>query len=143
MRSVVQLYPDPPFHRGHSSVGRAPALQAGGRRFDPVWLHQFFRRSMTTAYLRCAVVMNRPRQWPACSLTIWIGFDVCSLGSSSSGEFQETEYNCIRELKLIWLSIEATSWLHRPVTSQDVTCRSGCLGLYGQVNMRTWWMPRR
>src|SRR6185437_16947317 len=29
--------------RGHSSVGRAPALQAGGRRFDPVWLHQ--RRS--------------------------------------------------------------------------------------------------
>ena len=24
---------------GHSSVGRAPALQAGGRRFDPVWLH--------------------------------------------------------------------------------------------------------
>ena len=25
---------------GHSSAGRAPALQAGGRRFDPVWLHQ-------------------------------------------------------------------------------------------------------
>ena len=25
--------------RGHSSVGRAPALQAGGRRFDPVCLH--------------------------------------------------------------------------------------------------------
>jgi hypothetical protein len=27
--------------RGRSSVGRAPALQAGGRRFDPVRLHQF------------------------------------------------------------------------------------------------------
>ena len=27
-------------YRGHSSIGRAPALQAGGRRFDPVWLHQ-------------------------------------------------------------------------------------------------------
>jgi hypothetical protein len=26
--------------RGHSSAGRAPALQAGGRRFDPDWLHQ-------------------------------------------------------------------------------------------------------
>ena len=26
---------------GHSSAGRAPALQAGGRRFDPDWLHQF------------------------------------------------------------------------------------------------------
>ncbi len=25
---------------GHSSVGRAPALQAGCRRFDSVWLHQ-------------------------------------------------------------------------------------------------------
>lgn len=25
---------------GHSSVGRAPALQAGGHRFDPVCLHQ-------------------------------------------------------------------------------------------------------
>lgn len=26
---------------GLSSAGRAPALQAGGRRFDPVSLHQF------------------------------------------------------------------------------------------------------
>ena len=26
--------------RGYSSAGRAPALQAGGRRFDPVNLHQ-------------------------------------------------------------------------------------------------------
>ena len=28
--------------RGISSAGRAPALQAGGQRFDPVILHQFF-----------------------------------------------------------------------------------------------------
>ncbi len=28
------------FARGHSSAGRAPALQAGGRRFDPGWLHR-------------------------------------------------------------------------------------------------------
>ena len=27
---------------GISSAGRAPALQAGGRRFDPVILHQWF-----------------------------------------------------------------------------------------------------
>ena len=26
-------------YRGISSAGRAPALQAGGRRFDPVILH--------------------------------------------------------------------------------------------------------
>ena len=31
--------------RGHSSAGRAPALQAGGRRFDPVWLHHFTNQS--------------------------------------------------------------------------------------------------
>ena len=28
---------------GHSSAGRAPAWHAGGRRFDPAWLHQVFR----------------------------------------------------------------------------------------------------
>ena len=36
--------------RGISSAGRAPALQAGGRRFDPVILHQVFllKRWQTT-----------------------------------------------------------------------------------------------
>jgi hypothetical protein len=29
------------YARGHSSAGRAPALQAGGHRFDPGWLHHF------------------------------------------------------------------------------------------------------
>ena len=37
--------------RGHSSVGRAPALQAGGRRFDPVCLHH---QPRTHAPLRLA-----------------------------------------------------------------------------------------
>ena len=56
---MVRIHPDPPVRqqqspgqrrsgfpvlrfaiRGCSSVGRAPALQAGGRRFDPVQLHQ-------------------------------------------------------------------------------------------------------
>ena len=42
---MVQVHPDPPgFYRGCSSVGRAPALQAGGHRFDPVHLHHFERR---------------------------------------------------------------------------------------------------
>src|SRR5690554_5727395 len=27
--------------RGHSSAGRAPALHAGGQRFDPAWLHHY------------------------------------------------------------------------------------------------------
>ena len=42
--SMVRVHPDPPRHvRGCSSAGRAPALQAGGHRFDPVHLHQAFR----------------------------------------------------------------------------------------------------
>ena len=36
--------------RGISSAGRAPALQAGGRRFDPVILHQEFKNYSA---LRC------------------------------------------------------------------------------------------
>jgi hypothetical protein len=63
---VVQIHPDPPIRfwildikfliienwelktqdrsvRGHSSAGRAPALQAGGREFDPPWLHHTVR----------------------------------------------------------------------------------------------------
>ena len=41
---MVRIHPDPPpiaRRRGHSSAGRAPALQAGGHRFDPVHLHHF------------------------------------------------------------------------------------------------------
>ena len=41
---MVRIHPDPPTKieeriGGCSSVGRAPALQAGGRRFDPDQLH--------------------------------------------------------------------------------------------------------
>jgi hypothetical protein len=56
---MVRIHPDPPTDtrpgiegfppavlpiRGHSSAGRAPALQAGGHRFDPGWLHQDLAR---------------------------------------------------------------------------------------------------
>src|SRR5215471_218597 len=45
---MVRIHPDPPVecHRGCSSVGRAPALQAGGHRFDPVQLHQTASRPL-------------------------------------------------------------------------------------------------
>ncbi len=55
--SEVQVLPGPPsvvsyqspvvrsVRRGRSSIGRAPALQAGGRRFDSVRLHQFLLRT--------------------------------------------------------------------------------------------------
>ena len=33
---------------GCSSAGRAPALQAGGQRFDPAHLHHFLKRPMSS-----------------------------------------------------------------------------------------------
>ena len=57
---MVRIQPDPPTYQGEtdriapgwhcfiwgiSSAGRAPALQAGGRRFDPVILHQILEVS--------------------------------------------------------------------------------------------------
>ena len=47
--------------RGHSSAGRAPALQAGGRRFDPAWLHA----SSTPANAGSLWGMSRCRSCPA------------------------------------------------------------------------------
>ena len=40
--------------RGHSSDGRAPALHAGGRRFDPAWLHHcgFMNRLLNNFFVR-------------------------------------------------------------------------------------------
>ena len=37
--SMVRIRPPPPFKWAHSSAGRAPALQAGGHRFDPCCAH--------------------------------------------------------------------------------------------------------
>ena len=40
---------------GHSSAGRAPALQAGGQRFDPAWLHQNRLEKSRTDVIRYVV----------------------------------------------------------------------------------------
>ena len=71
MRSVVQVYPGPPTKSviknnlwGCSSVGRAPALQAGGHRFEPVRLHQLFGLVLTnvaTMYLAFEVTVSPAR----------------------------------------------------------------------------------
>jgi hypothetical protein len=50
-------------HRGHSSAGRAPALQAGGRRFDPVWLHQSLRDWFRQPVLVSAFGGGWPARW--------------------------------------------------------------------------------
>ena len=62
MRSVVQIYLGPPVEGvalvggedseagGCSSAGRAPALHAGGHRFDPVHLHQIIQTVADWSY---------------------------------------------------------------------------------------------
>ncbi len=40
-RASQRRYRQERLARGHSSAGRASALQAEGRRFDPAWLHHF------------------------------------------------------------------------------------------------------
>ena len=39
---------------GYSSAGRAPALQAGGQRFDPAYLHQRFEKTESDSLKRFA-----------------------------------------------------------------------------------------
>ncbi len=43
---------------GRSSAGRAPALQAGGRRFDPVRLHGSCRTGETQGDARCLYTVD-------------------------------------------------------------------------------------
>ena len=55
-------------HRGCSSAGRAPALQAGGRRFDSDHLHQSAERIGAKLHRLSAptvVCESKPRQAPA------------------------------------------------------------------------------
>ena len=46
-------------NRGHSSAGRAVALQASGRRFDPDWLHHFVFRRMFALPCSAPVMSKR------------------------------------------------------------------------------------
>jgi hypothetical protein len=57
--------------RGISSAGRAPALQAGGRRFDPVILHQHLSIQHQSGFeTGCFVVDLALTRQLGCSLTI-------------------------------------------------------------------------
>ena len=52
--------------RGHSSAGRAPALQAGGHRFDPVSLHYHVSGNVNVCSLKtgyhCNIEMPRTQR---------------------------------------------------------------------------------
>ena len=50
---------------GCSSAGRAPALQAGGQRFDPVQLHQLSRSESAVNLETCSNISIRVAQQTA------------------------------------------------------------------------------
>jgi hypothetical protein len=84
---LVRIQPDPPTSsRGISSAGRAPALQAGGRRFDPVILHHDLEIQRQKAFTLNASVANP---------MLWIKFDsgplVCSFLSCCSLKIRRVE----------------------------------------------------
>jgi hypothetical protein len=56
---MVRVHSNPPYVSliwGISSAGRAPALHAGGQRFDPAILHQIVRRDQRSLI---QVLVNR------------------------------------------------------------------------------------
>src|SRR5260370_42550509 len=60
--------------RGHSSAGRAPGLQPGGRRVDPGWLHQLppARREARDAASSCEpTLMARTCAGGTARLFVW------------------------------------------------------------------------
>jgi hypothetical protein len=127
----VQLLPDPPLSshgsRGHSSAGRAPALQAGGRRFDPGWLHQLSQPGISCDQ-RCVLEVliadcSKRHSGGVCSLTIWTLVFL-------TPNFQAFFFACF-------------IWSVAFVCEKQQTYNSDSLGLYGQANKRIWWMPRR
>ena len=178
MGSVVQVHPDPPFwiletgylqsvgrfvrsksagsgvRRGHSSAGRAPALHAGGREFDPPWLHH-------TENLKPELINNRqfrfqvlhPGQcFPDGSLTIR---DILKLGAkqnrvpiseqlSSAQEYLHRRGSlrfCFRShlsnaSDSGYVAFENQQSSKHVIPVHRVWRKPDFLGLYGQVNKR-------
>jgi hypothetical protein len=103
--------------RGHSSDGRAPALHAGGREFDPPWLHQQHGS-------RGCGAQNAQRFAESFERAV-----SCEEQSSLTIRLDRGR----RQARHVsgWMRYE----------SQYMTPKR--LGLYGQVAKRMRWMPRR
>ena len=144
---MVQIHPDPPGScRGCSSVGRAPALQAGGHRFDPVHLHQFRKERAHRYEERGSCLICVPERSQAShGVCFW------SFGQSDSVVFDvRLFFNKTEEVKRTRRSI-VVCWvrLYRPdlprvlggwVSQTPVT---QCSALWDQATKCMWWMPWR
>ena len=80
---MVQVHLGPLIKRGCSSAGRAPALQAGGRRFKPDQLH-FLRLAQNKTF-------SRPRKSEQifCSLKIYsYNHSICRESRVEAGRYE-------------------------------------------------------
>ena len=115
-RRFCSLFSDlRPLERGCSSVGRAPALQAGGHRFDPVQLHQGWavpeRKSFwaSSELGRLSTVLCSPSS-VLCSLTLWIGLCGRPLAGSLAGERSPARYRLGRQRRSAEYAVRRSGW---------------------------------
>ena len=142
-----------PISRDYSSAGRAPALQAGGHRFEPCWSH----------HLKCGLVVQLVRM-PAChaggrgfeslpgrqfNILCWCGSTVeqltCNqqvvgsipITSSNVEDFPSGQRGQTVNL-LALLSVVRIH--HPPPTIYKVKC--GCGGIGRRTRLRIWRLRR-
>ena len=138
---MVQIHPDPPSHqRGHSSAGRAPALQAGGRRFDPAWLHHSAHSYPKSHY---KLLVTSDLQYGFCHAASSRGSPLFNNQENVSGAISETPPGVLCNWVCRYFLLRTSYKVPNQCNWSPSNERRGCLGLYGQVTKRIRWMPRR
>ena len=115
---------------GRSSVGRAPALQAGGHRFEPVRLHQGGGSARRRIGYR--------RQTSGIVLT----FGACILSFDGCGHWYWTLWreDMVARSREPW-----TRWMCRRATGghvdRAIVCRLTAVAWGGGLRLRAWALP--
>ena len=130
---MVRDQPDPPSSWGISSAGRAPALQAGGRRFDPVILHTYFIRHPSDQEISWV----SDRKIGCRSLTIRRVESALSAETASWRTVPPATFDCVTKFKKLKIGVTRNT---QPVLD-DASWEAS--KLYGQVTKCMWWMPWR
>ena len=102
--------------RALSSAGRAPALQAGGRRFDSGRVQDVRTEAIKTDFRSLTTCMDPQRR--------------------REGALRGAMTTVERRINAIYENKQA-SHAHRPID------RAGAMEEYGQATKCVWWMPRR
>ena len=102
------------FDWGHSSAGRAPALHAGGREFDPPWLHQRLlggvKSNVRAHPSGFDVIASSPEGFASakqCSLKIWLDCKGVKSGKSLTRCVANVSAYDSKVFGVIWSSDEA------------------------------------